>query len=101
MANKWIIEDHSKRISADYTIISKQGGGFPDTVAHVPAYYLGNIGQKRAAQIAAVPIMLEALNAAKERFEVLMDADEATDNDVEVYGLIDLALGAAAGKRAY
>lgn len=86
----WEIEDHGT--VTIYTIISNQGGGFPNPVCHIPAYALGDIGRKRAQLIKAAPDMLKALKTAAVRLRTLCDADEATDNDVLALNEVERAI---------
>lgn len=53
---------------------------------------LGQSAESNAIAIAALPDLIVALQAAKDRLETLSDADEATDNDLEVLADIGVAL---------
>jgi hypothetical protein len=59
----------------------------PEVIATI---HKGN--RANAQAIAALPDLIEALQAAKDRLETLSDADEATDNDLEVLADIGVAL---------
>ena len=66
-------------------------------LTHPNEMYERLYGNNNARLIAAAPEVLEAARIALDRFQTLIDADEATDNDFDARDKLETAIAKAKG----